>query len=129
MDLISLISTFTLIPQAAQATTADLPRIVSSAGLWFLVGLILGILVRFFVNRVAKWLGAGLLVLLLLIGLGIVYVNTNNVNSFFIAISEWLINLFRDVGQFASLNNITTIALIAGLAMSIYYRNTAKGGD
>lgn len=121
MDLISFI------PQAAQVTTIDLPRIVSSAGLWFLVGLILGILVRFFVNRVAKWLGAGLLVLLLLVGLGIVYVNTNNVSFFFVNISEWLINLFNDVGQFAQLNNITTIALIAGLAMSIYYRTASKG--
>lgn len=127
MDLISFLPT--LIPQAAQAapTTADLPRIVSSAGLWFLVGLLLGILVRFFVNRVAKWLGAGLLVLLLLVGLGIVYVNTNNVSYFFVTISEWLIKLFGDVGQFAQLNRITTIALIAGLAMSIYYRTAAKG--
>ena len=124
MDLINSLTP--LIPQAAQ-TTADLPRIVSSAGLWFLVGLLLGILVRFFVNKVAKWLGAGLLVLFLLVGLGIVYVNTNNVSYFFVTISEWLIKLLGDVGKFASLDRITTIALIAGLAMSIYYRSAAKG--
>ncbi|MEZ4629355.1 MAG: hypothetical protein R2880_01290 [Deinococcales bacterium] len=91
-----------------------------SLALWLLIGWGFGLLIRGFVNRIAIWLGMGLLVLLLLIGLGVVYVNTYNLNQFFENIREWLIRSVRYIGNQAAvrIDGLTLIAFLLGLALS-----------